>query len=123
MAKSATPPLQHMLEAIEDIQSIIRDREISELETNRRDRLAIERNFEIISEASRRLPDNLKQRHPEIPWNRVAGIGNVLRHDYDEIALGILLRVATDHLPDLERACREELIREQDQERKTGREP
>ncbi len=57
-----------------------------------------------------------RKRHPEILWNKVAGIGNVLRHDYDQIALGILLQVATDHLPGLERVCREELVREQDGE-------
>jgi uncharacterized protein with HEPN domain len=34
---------------------------------------------EIISEASRHLTDELKARHPEIPWEKVAGIGNILR--------------------------------------------
>jgi uncharacterized protein with HEPN domain len=32
------------------------------------------------------LPDELKSRHPEIPWAKVAGIGNVLRHEYEGIA-------------------------------------
>ncbi len=35
-----------------------------------------------ILEASRRLPAEIKARHPEIPWPKVAGIGNVLRHNY-----------------------------------------
>jgi uncharacterized protein with HEPN domain len=39
----------------------------------------------MISEASRRLPDQLKDRYPEIPWKKVAGIGNVLRHDYENV--------------------------------------
>lgn len=43
-------------------------------------RHAVERCIEIVSEASRRLPDELKARHPEVPWSKVAGIGNILRH-------------------------------------------
>jgi uncharacterized protein with HEPN domain len=47
---------------------------------------AVIRCLEIISEASRRLSDDLKQRHPEIPWRQMAGAGNVYRHDYEDIA-------------------------------------
>jgi uncharacterized protein with HEPN domain len=49
--------------------------------------------IEIISEASRHLSDELKARHPEIPWPKVAGIGNVLRHDYELVAHDVLWRV------------------------------
>jgi hypothetical protein len=45
----------------------------------------VERGVEIISEASRHLTDELKARHPEIPWQKVAGIGKVLRHNYESI--------------------------------------
>lgn len=47
---------------------------------------AVVRCLEIISEASRRLPEDLKQRHPSIPWRGIAGAGNVYRHDYDGLA-------------------------------------
>ena len=59
-------------------------------EPDRRKRWLVERGIEIISEASRRLPDELKARHPEIPWSKVAGIGNVLRHEYERIAYDVL---------------------------------
>ena len=42
--------------------------------------------LEIISEASRRLPDDLKARHPAIAWKDVAGAGNIYRHDYEDVA-------------------------------------
>ena len=45
-------------------------------------RRAIERDVEIISEASRYIPEDLTAKHPIIPWRKVAGIGNVLRHGY-----------------------------------------
>src|ERR1700693_5426628 len=47
---------------------------------------AVTRCLEIISEASRRLPDELKARHPEIAWREMAGAGNIYRHDYEDVA-------------------------------------
>ena len=69
----------------------------------------VTRCLEIISEASRRLPTEMKARHPSIPWQDVAGAGNVYRHDYEdvlhrlvwgtvEIQLPILLRMAEAEL-------------------------
>lgn len=47
---------------------------------------AVVRCLEIISEASRRLSDALKSRHPTIPWREIAGAGNIYRHDYEDVA-------------------------------------
>jgi len=52
----------------------------------------IERCIEVISEASRRLPEAWKARHPHIRWRNVADIGNVLRHEYD----GVIEPILTD---------------------------
>jgi uncharacterized protein with HEPN domain len=46
---------------------------------------AVTRALEIISEASRRLPNAIKQRHPEVPWIDIAGAGSVYRHDYEDV--------------------------------------
>ncbi|MGO9453025.1 MAG: DUF86 domain-containing protein [Candidatus Binataceae bacterium] len=56
----------------------------------------VERGVEIISEASRRLPDDLKARHPEIPWPKVATIGNVLRHDYESISAPVMWKLVRE---------------------------
>ena len=42
--------------------------------------------LEVISEASRRLSDDLKARHPTIAWKEMAGAGNIYRHDYQDVA-------------------------------------
>ncbi len=47
---------------------------------------AVTRSLEIISEASRRLPDELVARHPSIEWKKMAAAGNVYRHDYEDVA-------------------------------------
>jgi uncharacterized protein with HEPN domain len=70
----------------------------------------VERGAEIISEASRRLSDELKDKHLEIPWPKVAAIGNVLRHDYESIAAPVMWKLVREALRQLERACREELL-------------
>jgi signal transduction histidine kinase len=43
--------------------------------------------LEIISEASRRLPEALKDRHPSMPWKEMAGAGNIYRQDAVEIVV------------------------------------
>jgi uncharacterized protein with HEPN domain len=46
---------------------------------------AVTRCLEIISEASRRLPDEMKARYPDILWAEMAGAGNIYRHDYEDV--------------------------------------
>ena len=48
-------------------------------------RLAVIRALEVISEASRSLPDDLKARHPQVDWRAVADAGNAYRHGYDSL--------------------------------------
>jgi len=47
---------------------------------------AVTRCLEIISEASRRLPAEMKARYPSIPWKEMAGAGNVYCHQYEDVA-------------------------------------
>lgn len=65
---------------------------------DRRKRWQVERGLEIVSEASRHPPETLKARHPKIPWRKVAGIGNVLRHEYARVAADALWRLVRDDL-------------------------
>ncbi len=65
---------------------------------------ALERFVERISEASRRIDPALKSREAAIPWSDIAGIGNILRHDYDSVDLAILWNIAMRELPLLEEA-------------------
>lgn len=62
---------------------------------------AVIRCLEIISEASRRLPAALKERHPEIRWRGMAGAGNIYRHEYEDVAANDVWDTLTQHLPPL----------------------
>jgi uncharacterized protein with HEPN domain len=103
------PRLSDIVEAILRIQEMTRGRTSGDIEASWRDRLAIERCLEIISEASRHLPDAVTARHPAIEWRKIAGIGNVLRHDYERISMSIIWSVIVDHLPVLLEASSAEL--------------
>ena len=48
-------------------------------------RSAVERGIEVISEASRHLGRDLKAQHKDVRWQDIAGIGNILRHDYQRV--------------------------------------
>jgi uncharacterized protein with HEPN domain len=112
-APSLAPRLTDILDAIGHIRSEMAGVTIDAFEGDWRKRWLVERGVEIISEASRRLTDELKLRHPEIPWAKVAGIGNVLRHEYEGISAPVMWKLVQDDLAPLERVCREELAREQ----------
>lgn len=58
--------------------------------------------LEIISEASRRLPDGLKTLYPSIPWKDIAGAGNVYRHDYEDVAARMVWDTVQLALPPLQ---------------------
>jgi uncharacterized protein with HEPN domain len=75
--------LTDIVEAIERIHGVLENISLQEFETDWRRQWLVERGIEIISEASRHLTDEMKARHPEIPWQKVAAIGNVLRHNYE----------------------------------------
>jgi uncharacterized protein with HEPN domain len=62
---------------------------------------AVTRCLEIISEASRRLPDDLKARYPEISWKQMAGAGNVYRHNYEDVVAHLVWDTVERSLPAL----------------------
>jgi uncharacterized protein with HEPN domain len=70
---------------------------------------AVTRCLEIISEASRRLPDEMKARHPSIAWKDIAGAGNVYRHDYEDIVAQQVWDTVRMDLPPLRSAIEREL--------------
>lgn len=67
--------------------------------------------LEIISEASRRLPEPVKTRYPGIAWSEMAGAGNVYRHDYEDVAARVVWNTIRHHLPPLRAVLVEEIER------------
>ena len=100
------PRLADIIEAIERIRRVLDGVTLEAFEQNWEKRWLVERGIEIISEASRHLTDDIKERRTEIPWPKVAGVGNVLRHAYDHVAPDVLWKLAQDDLAEIEKVCR-----------------
>ncbi len=81
--------LQHILEAIERIESYTKSGSETFF-TNSMVQDAVVRNIQIIGEASRALSDEFKAAHPEIPWREIAGSRNMLVHEYFRVDLEIV---------------------------------
>ncbi len=104
MSKDPTLYADQILEAIKNICADIDGKNLESFCADRRTRQLVERNLEILSEASRRLPDEFKQRESDIPWRNIAGIGNVLRHDYYKSSPEILWGICRKDLRNLQDA-------------------
>ena len=62
------------------------------------------RNFEIMGEAAKRVPEAYRTRHPEIPWRLMAGFRDVLIHAYEGIDLKRVWRIVRHDLPAVKKA-------------------
>ena len=99
VSRSQFVRLSDILDNIDAVEMI----EGNDLGGYRRDmklRRAIERCVEIISEASRHVPPQLKADYPDQPRNEIASIGNLLRHRYDRMDDLIMWKIATRSLPE-----------------------
>lgn len=62
---------------------------------------AVIRNFEIIGEAANRLPEDYKDKYPDIDWHRIRGFRNRIVHDYFGIDYAIVWEIKESFLPTL----------------------
>jgi uncharacterized protein with HEPN domain len=96
--------LIRLTDILDNIDTVAQMTEGVDLGAYRRDikvRRAVERCVEIISEASRHIPDALKLENPEQPWEEIASVGNLLRHHYERIDDLIMWKIAVQSLPRL----------------------
>lgn len=100
MARHWLLRLDDMLKAIEHIETIESNSAKSEAILSR---LALERAFEILSEASRYLPADIKAGHGDIRWQDLADLGNIIRHVYERVSIERLRETARRDVPALKR--------------------
>lgn len=98
-----------IIETIERVRQLLANTPLEAFEADWQKQWLVQRGVEIISEASRALPEDLKARHASIPWRKVAGIGNILRHEYGTVAAPLLWTLVQESLPAFDAVCREEL--------------
>ncbi len=104
MERQVRPALRAILEAIEGIETATRGKSLEAFSADWLLRHGVQRGIEIISEAVRRIPPDLQQSQPGIPWMQIAGIGNVLRREYHRVSDTIIWNVVRAYLPALKEA-------------------
>ncbi len=98
--------LADILEAIEKIERYTHGLTREELWEDDLVADAVVRNLEIIGEAARHVPEDLRAAHREIDWRRVVGLRNVVVHEYFAVDLDVVWVVVEKHLPRLKRVVR-----------------
>ena len=97
--------LWDMLEAARAIVDFTQNLTLSEFLAAGRDkeitRLAVERKLGILGEAARRVSQQLRDAHPEIPWKEMVGLRNVISHEYDKINHTVIYRIVRERIPEL----------------------
>ena len=93
--------LQDILEAIDGVAEMTDGVDFDNYRYDFKLRRAVERCIEIVSEATRHIPNDLKDRFPDQPWHEITAIGNLLRHHYQRVDDLIIWKIAIRSLPDL----------------------
>lgn len=92
--------LQHILDAINKIEEYVSVGHETFISTSHWQDAVI-RQLEIIGEATKKLSDDLRVEYPEIPWKRIAGLRDILIHDYMGVDLPAVWEITQKNLPDL----------------------
>jgi uncharacterized protein with HEPN domain len=75
---------------------------------------AVIRNLEIIGEAAKHIPKRVKEKHPVIDWKAMAGMRNILAHEYFGVRIGIIWKTIRERLPELRQKIEEILGEDRD---------
>ncbi len=101
MEKDYKAYVNHILDAISSIEKYTEGMSFEAFERDTKTIDAVIRNFEIIGEASSKLPKEFRERYPEVPWKSVIGLRNVLIHNYLGVDIVVVWGNIKHELPTL----------------------
>ncbi len=108
--------MEDMLQSIERIEEYLGELDFRKFKMNYLVVDAIIRNLEIIGEASKNVPKNIQEKYPEIPWNKMYGLRNLIAHEYFGIDYEMIWEISKNNLPQ----NRTDLIKIIDKEKAQG---
>ena len=93
--------VEDILESIELIEKYIENLEFNDFSKDRKTIDAVVRNFEIIGEASKYIPDYIKEKYTDVDWIGIVGLRNRIAHEYFGVSLEIVWNIIKQELPKL----------------------
>lgn len=106
MSRSPSEFIRHILDEIDYILSRISDVDYESFVRDETLKRAFVRSIEIIGEASKKLPEDIRTMQPDIEWRKVTGMRDRLIHDYFGVDYTIVWDVALNKLPELQTKLR-----------------
>ena len=94
--------LDDILESAQKIRDFISEISIDDIEKDPKTLDAVIRNLEVIGEAIKNIPEEIRDKHPDIEWKKIAGLRDILIHGYFRINIKIIRDVIKNKLPVLE---------------------
>ncbi len=93
--------LYEIKEAVDSITEYTSEMTLEDFSEDKKTRDATIRNFEIIGEAARQLPEQIREKYPDIPWRDLTDFRNVIIHEYFGINNKILWDIIANEIPSL----------------------
>ena len=91
--------LKEILESAKGVQEFMREKSFAEFDRDWASPLAISKCLEIIGEATKKLSLDLRDSHPEVPWRRMAGLREILVHQYNDVSNQRVFNIVKKDLP------------------------